>query len=223
MRPGAVAVALAIGSLAGEARAQAPDPAFVEARARFEEAVRAVQAGRPADAIGLFERSYATRPAPVVAMNLASCLRGLGRFAEARRWYLRFLETATPEDLARYEPTVRAHLDEVTGRLALVTADATTPPGARVLLDGSPLAAGGRHVDPGTHRVEASAPGFLPGAMDLAARTSEVLRLSTRLTPVPVAEPVTQRWWFWTGLAVVVVGLTTAVLAPTLADYGSAP
>jgi len=205
-------VALAMRS--GGALAQ--DAAFSEARSQFEQAVAAVQAGRPADAVGLFERSYAARAAPVVAVNLAYCLRGLGRFGEARTWYLRFLETATPEDLERHRSTVRAHLEEVSHRLAQVTSGDRAPTDVSVVFEGAALGTEGRWVDPGEHRATASAPGYIPAELRFMVRAGEVVRLSTQLSPVATATPITRRWWFWTALGVGVAGLATAVLVPLL-------
>lgn len=212
-----VALALCLASLAGRAAAQTPpaDAAFAEARARFTEAVTAVQAGRPADAVGLFERSYALRAAPVVAVNLAFCLRGLGRFAAARDWYDRFLATATPEDLARHEATVRAHLAELTPRIARVSPGDAAPVGARLLIDGAALTAP-RWLDAGEHRVEASAAGHLPARLTLAVAAGEALHLDAALAPVAAPTPLTRRWWFWTAVGVAVAGATAAVLVPAL-------
>ncbi|MDB4932833.1 MAG: hypothetical protein JWM10_5317 [Myxococcaceae bacterium] len=222
-RRSAAALALCLAALAGEAGAQpSPDAAFVEARARFAEAVAAVQAGRPADAVGLFERSYATRAAPVVAVNLAYCLRGLGRFAAAREWYVRFLATATPDDLARHEATVRAQLDEVTRRLAHVTAGDASPPGARLLLDGVPLTAEPRWVDPGEHRVEASAAGHVPSRLTLSVLSGEALHLDAALAPVAAPTPFTRRWWFWSAVGLGLAGVTAAVMVPVLGTDESA-
>lgn len=217
------ALTFCLAALAGEAAAQTPpDAAFAEARARFTEAVTAVQAGRPADAVGLFERSYALRAAPVVAVNLAYCLRGLGRFAAARDWYDRFLATATAEDLARHEATVRAHLAEVTPRIARVSAGDTSPVGARLLLDGAPLTTP-RWVDPGVYRVEASGAGHLPARLTLAVTAGEAIHLDAALSPVSAPTPLTHRWWFWTAVGVAVAGVTAAVLVPVLMPDAPAP
>lgn len=210
----AIALCAALTALAAESGAQDADPAYAEARSRFDEAVSAVRAGRPADAVGLFERSYAARAAPVVAVNLAYCLRGLGRLGDARRWYVRFLETATPGDLARHRETVRAHLEEISQRLARVSVGGAAPPGARLLLDDAPLAAGVRWVDPGEHRAAASAAGYVPASVAFVAHAGDLVRLSTRLTPMTTATPVTRRWWFWTAVGVAAVGVAAAVLAP---------
>lgn len=223
--PAALALCAALASLGvapSTAPAQTHEAAFVEARSLFEQAVAAVRAGRPADAVGLFERSYARRAAPVVAVNLAYCLRGLGRLADARGWYLRFLDTATPEDLARHETTVRAQLAEVSRRLAQVSAGELSPANAALWLNGAPLGAGTRWIDAGPQRAEARAPGYVDGEVLFTARAGEVLRLSTRLSAVPPAVPVTRQWWFWTTVGVAVAGVVAAVLVPAL-NHAEAP
>lgn len=221
MRAAAVVLACAVLAIGAEAAAQAPDPAFAAAREQFEQAVAAVRAGRPADAVALFERSYASRAAPVVAVNLAYCLRGLGRFGDARRWYARFLETATPDDLARHEPTVREHLSEVSRRLAQVTLGERVPSDASVVLAGAPMDGRTVWLDPGELRAEASARGHVPASLAFTVREGEVVRLTTRLAVQPVATPITRRWWFWTAVGVVAAGVTAAVIAPLLASDGS--
>lgn len=55
MRAGAAMVAC-VALATRSVGAQTQDAAFAEARSQFEQAVTAVQAGRPADAVGLFER-----------------------------------------------------------------------------------------------------------------------------------------------------------------------
>jgi hypothetical protein len=164
--------------------------------------VAAVQAGRPADAVARFECSCATRT--------------------AREWYDRFLATARPEDLARHEGTVRAHLVEVTRRLARASADDASPTGARMLLDGALFNAQPRWIEAGEQRAEAEAAGHVPSRLTLTVAAGEVLHLDAALAPVVAPTSVTHRWWFWTAVGVAVAGVTAAVLVPVLGSAAPA-
>ncbi|MFO0630448.1 MAG: hypothetical protein U0325_33145 [Polyangiales bacterium] len=205
------------------ARAQtAPDPTadarFVDARRAFEEGIEAVRVGRPVDAVPAFERSFALRPSAVVAVNLGLVLRGVGRLADARRWYERFLELAGEADLARHAVTVRAHLAEIDRRLAWVALGVVEPPGAVVRLDEQPLeaAAEPRRVDPGAHTLLARASGYREHRQTLVLAEGERRALALRLDPLPRDRAITRQWWFWTGMGVIVVGTVTAIVLATL-------
>lgn len=218
----AVVITLALSP--ASARAQtAPDATasarFADARRAFEEGVEAVRVGRPADAVPAFERSFALRPSAVVAVNLGLVLRGVGRLAEARRWYTRFLELAGDADRARHEATVRAHLAEIDRRLARLVLRSVVPPGAVVRFDEGPLTpddGDALRVDPGAHTVLARAEGHREHRETLTLSEGERRELALRLDPLPRSTPITRQWWFWTGLGVVVAGAVTAVVIATL-------
>lgn len=218
----AVLVGLALSPAVARAQtAPAPraDPRFDDARRAFEEGVEAVRVGRPADAVPAFERSFALRPSAVVAVNLGLVLRGVGRLAEARRWYARFLELAGESDRARHEVTVRAHLGEIDRRLARIVLRSVVPPGASVRLDEGPLTpddGDALRVDPGAHALLARAEGYREHREALTLSEGERRELALRLDPLPRSTPITRQWWFWTGIGVVVAGAVTAVVVATL-------
>ncbi len=215
-----VTLALSPASARAQTAPEAPaDARFADARRAFEEGVEAVRVGRPIDAVPAFERSFALRPSAVVAVNLGLVLRGVGRLAEARRWYTRFLELAGEADRARHEVTVRAHLAEIDRRLARLVLRSVLPPGATVRLDEGPLTpddGDALRVDPGAHSLLARADGHREHRESLTLSEGERRELALRLDPLPRSTPITRQWWFWTGVGVVVAGAVTAVVIATL-------
>jgi hypothetical protein len=97
-------------------------------------------------------------------------------------------------------------------RLAAIDTAATlrldvSPPAARMLVDGLDVGAGAteRRLPSGGHVVEARLEGHRPylASVELAERQS--LDLHLQLEPERGRE-VTEEWWFWTTIGVVVAG-----------------
>jgi hypothetical protein len=66
-------------------------------------------------------------------------------------------------------------------------------------------------LTPGPHRVVLSAPRHADRVMPVTLVRDETRRIDVEL--LPKSTPLTQRWWFWTGVGVLVAGATTAVVA----------
>lgn len=101
-----------------------------------------------------------------------------------------------------------------------------TPPGALISIDGHFL--GNTHVEvplpAGPHRLLATRDGYESTSMPIVVTVGNVNRLDVPLQQKSV--PITARWWFWTGIGVVVVGgvaITAAVLSERSPDKGSIP
>lgn len=102
---------------------------------------------------------------------------------------------------------------------------ATNVRGARVFVDGKlvGMAPTETIVSPGTHRVSATHAGYHD------AQSTAVLRAGERKSFVVELEatvPITQRWWFWTGVGAVVAGgaaLSIALLSERSPDNGDIP
>jgi hypothetical protein len=97
--------------------------------------------------------------------------------------------------------------------------------GAHVDVDGKP--AGTAPVDvvvqPGSHAVVVSKDGFDTAETSAVVGTGERKTLTITLEG---SKPITQKWWFWTGIGVVVVAgavTTYALLTERPADKGSYP
>jgi hypothetical protein len=81
----------------------------------------------------------------------------------------------------------------------------TNPEGVAVTIDGKPFGASPieAHLEPGSHRIQLRQKSYRPldTEISLDPRTRRELTLSLEPTP-----PLTSRWWFWTGVGVVLVG-----------------
>jgi len=124
------------------------------------------------------------------------------------------LATGRPDD---YD-VVRTRVMGGVGRLRVIP-EGEVPAGVAFLLDGTPLRGaqvGGDavYVLPGERVVEARGEGREPVRLAVTVAAG-----ADRSVSVPIPEervPVTRRWWFWTGIAVVVAGgVTAAVLLST--------
>jgi hypothetical protein len=87
----------------------------------------------------------------------------------------------------------------------------TSIAGAMVAVDGTQVGVvpAETPVKPGTHRVSLTRDGYNP------AETSVVVQAGQRKdveVPMSVHDTITSKWWFWTGIGVVVVGATVATI-----------
>lgn len=149
--------------LGGAASAQPTDKAAL-AEALFQEANALVEAGKSSDACPKFLASHKADPSYGAVLNLAECYLLTGKTASA---WAAFLEAAgfaqKNHETARFtEATRRARaLEPSLVRLIIVMKSPS--PGVLVLRDGvdvDPAALGAAvPVDPGAHRIEATAPG----------------------------------------------------------------
>ncbi len=165
----------------------ATDPAVLAAaQAHFEQGLALARQQRWAEALAAFERSRATTDRPSTAFNAALALQHLGRVIEARRALEQCLAmpdaAADPElirDATAVLATVRAAIATVTLSVA--------PERAELRVDGTPNSLLGPsrslELDPGSHALNASAPGFV--AQDLTLRLSPGDRESRSITLSP--------------------------------------
>jgi tetratricopeptide (TPR) repeat protein len=138
------------------------DTSIAEARARFSAGNRAVEAGRWADALADFERSYALSGVPSALFNLATTLRALGRHVDARDAFDQLL-TSHPDQAPAERDRAKQLRQEEQARIAtLVLLD--LPPGdATVTIDGKRADDSGARpfqmeVDPTTHEIRVEQP-----------------------------------------------------------------
>jgi hypothetical protein len=61
-------------------------------------------------------------------------------------------------------------------------------------------------VDSGSREVQLDSPGYLPWKKLLHIDAGERYAFDVVLEPDPAAAPVYERWWFWTGVGVLVLG-----------------
>ncbi len=213
------------------------------ARAAFERGMAALANHQYQDAAREFETSYQLRPLPVVLYNLALAHRELGHTSAAIMHFERYLaegaNTLPPERVA----AVREVLTTLRAQLASVTFT-VTPATFALSIDGrdATVSNGAATLDPGSHVLVITAEGHEPWREELRLTSGERISRAVTLTrvatpPTPVvtvapavtttpattphprrtrrATPITARWWFWAGLAALVVGavVTGAVVA----------
>jgi len=101
----------------------------------------------------------------------------------------------------------------------------TRPGGAAVLVDGKQVGTSNPRVElvlpAGAHQISARREGYEEAHVPLVLRAGATRELAVPLEPTV---PVTSRWWFWTGAALVVAGgaaVGYALLTERPADHGS--
>lgn len=168
-----------IAVMAWSSAAAAGDP--VRADALFREAQAQVQAGDLDRACVLFAESEALEPAAGTSLNRADCEEKRGRLATAHELFIRAKESLPAGDERIAYATRRAsalapRVPKVVLRAApgapssLVVKSGTTI--LRSAAFGVPLP-----LDPGTHTVEASAPGFAPRVFTVTLAAGETKTL----------------------------------------------
>lgn len=172
-----VGAALALGWLlhlhASPAHAQPAGPAQAApvhdpaaAEAAFAEARALMRQGKLAEACPKLEASFALDPALGTLLNLGDCFEKTGRTASAWVRYREAAAMAVQQNHREREAIARARVAALEPRLCKLVIRAPDRPDLEVVRDGVPLvhAAMGLPVpvDPGTHVVEAKAPGAAP-------------------------------------------------------------
>ncbi|HZH04848.1 MAG TPA: tetratricopeptide repeat protein [Myxococcaceae bacterium] len=186
-------------SLATPTFAAAVEPAKVA----FQRAQRAYDLGQFEEALKGYSEVYRLKSHPALLFNIAQCHRQLAQYERAAFFYRRYLSLSpkapnfgTAEDLAqemeqKHQSEVRRkQLEEQAAQqrelnLRIAEAKARAEAEAR---------AGSSETQVNAARALAPAPG-------VAVRGG--------------SKPITQRWWFWTGVAVVAAGAATAVYLST--------
>jgi tetratricopeptide (TPR) repeat protein len=127
-----------------------------DARKAFKEGVSAFQAGDFATALDKFQQADAAAHAPAITYNIARTLEQLARPQDAMLAYERYLAQAGESgEFTTAAALAIAQIKARNGRLVV----SSTPPGATVTLDGTPLAEKtpiSVLVPPGSHRLTLS-------------------------------------------------------------------
>jgi hypothetical protein len=170
------------------------DPAS-DAKQHFESGVALAQRHEFVAAIDEFEASYRANPVPEVRMNIALSHKALGHPVEAIAEIRRYLAEgeARPKGLPQHrKDEALAVIIELEAQVA--TFQITAPVGAEVRVDDLVIeheALAAVKVDPGTHRVELSAPGFAPVHVDTVLTAGQRYPLEMAFgpsTPAAAAE-----------------------------------
>jgi hypothetical protein len=170
-------------SLAQTARdpsAVAADPGA--AKAQFTNAQKLFKAGRFAEALPLFRDLAQSTKSPNARLYVGHCLQELGKYVEAHKAFTAVVKEITEHPDEKYQPTREAAIAQLAvlnvrlGRVIISLSDA--PPNLAVTLDGNAveekMLGSSIVVEPGAHRVEASASGLAPIRRDVNIDGGEV-------------------------------------------------
>jgi hypothetical protein len=192
---------------AGAVRAQPANEAAAETL--FREGRDLLEQQRYAEACRKLDDSYRLDPAGGTLLGLAMCHEGQGRLATAWLEYKQIIARAGRADRLRAATERAQALESRLSTIAVVVPVGHRARDLQVSYDGQPIGAAAWStafpVDPGPHRLEASAPGKRSWRSDLVIgrepehRTVEVPRLEDAVLPVAAPEPerhqpVNQRW-----------------------------
>lgn len=180
----ALLVALTLAFLAGTAFAQSPAD-LKRARAQFQRGIELEQAGNYTEAIQQFREVGQVRMTPQVRFHIAFCEEGLGRLVTALGGYdlaLAEADTVGPEFKSEVETTI-ARLRERIPKLFIERGPGADA--ALVQLDGIDLGASSIGVevplDPGPHKVTATAPGYHPYDATVELKEREITKVTLEL------------------------------------------
>jgi hypothetical protein len=206
------------------------DDAVPPAEALFQEARALVEKGNYAAACPKLEASQKLDPAVGTQFNLADCYEHVGRTASAFALFDQVARIARSAGKFERERSAKERAAALEPKLARVRLAVKAPaPGLEVRIDDvlvekaawtEPFS-----VDPGAHRISASAPSHRSWEGSLSGQPSqlvvvdipELVDTTVRVAPPPVAAPSSQRTFAIVagavGVAGVVVGAVSGVVA----------
>jgi hypothetical protein len=230
-KPLAVASALILAGALATQPAHADD-AVQSAEVLFQEARVLVEQGDYAAACPKLEASQKLEPAVGTQFNLADCFEHIGRTASAYALFGQVARIARSAGKFERERSAKERAAALEPKLARIRLDVKEPaPGLEVRIDDALVDksawAEPFPVDPGEHRVSASAPSHRPWEGTLAGRASELVvvdvpalvdtTVRAEPPPVVVAAPSSQRTIALVagaaGVAGVIVGAVSGVVA----------
>jgi len=237
--------ALWLSAMGPCARAQdardAQDTTAAGYQALIDEGVLEFGAGNFVEARTLFERAHALAPNARTLRALGLCAFELKHYVQAVAELRASLDDTRNSLTADLVPGVERTLERARGFVGELQLR-TDPADSRLLIDGQ--AREGRHfsLDVGEHLLSASAPGYHSRDLRLSIAGLQTQRIELVLTPLqselpaaPAPQPLaarssrdaepalSERWWFWTALGVVVVGAAVTVVVVASRGSESAP
>ncbi len=189
-----------------------------EARTIYNEGAQAAEEERWADAIGLFEQSYALSGRASALYSIGYTSRNVGRFIDARDALDQLLAQDDVEDVLRDQALVLRH--EVQGKIAILSLIGLEDYGEpSIRLDGARHGdAGDRpldvELDPGEHRLQVEAPGY--SEYTWSGRLAQGDHMQLEVEMEPVTESIFQNTWFWVGAGAVVAVAAVIITAVVL-------
>ncbi|MBI5491041.1 MAG: PEGA domain-containing protein [Deltaproteobacteria bacterium] len=189
----ALATLLVVVPRVGGAQQPAASETAAEARARFEDGVRALEERAYAEALAAFAASYRLEARPIVLYDIGMCHWELHDLPAARDALEGYLGDAGDE----VPPEIRAEAERILGEIGLATFSLRVEidqPGADVSLDGADVGESPLVelpvVAPGTHVVTAHKDGFEDIRATVTARGGERVTVTLGFAaPVAVETP----------------------------------
>lgn len=166
---------------AAPADAQARD---AQAEAKFREGRSLLDQGRFQEACQKFEESLNLASSPGTLLNLGNCYEQPGDLLRALAAFQRALAEAPketdPDRRQAWTEAARERLEAVSERVPQLTVHPSPTPGVRVRVDGQPLQNLGvpLRLNPGKHRVDASADQKLPFVQEISLVASQKVDLT---------------------------------------------
>jgi serine/threonine-protein kinase len=169
----------------------------VAAEALFDEGRTLVAAGKIAEACPKFADSQRLDPSPSTLLNLASCWEKLGRTATAWVTYREAASASHALGRADYVAAAQRHAEALAPKLARVTVEVPHPvEGLELRRDGMVVSSvewgQAIPVDPGTHTIQARAPGHAEWTVAAVALEGSLVTVtvpSLEALPAPAMPP----------------------------------
>src|SRR5262249_33051635 len=192
-----LALALATSATADAAPRKKPpkedkSPEQKEADRHFKSGVALFKEQKYAEALAEFERAYEIAPHPLVLYNIAGCHRELSHYADAVKFYGRFLAEGKGKVPGARLTAAQTELDAILARIARVTVTFSPSDGATLILDGPRL---GSLLDmplilpPGEHKFLARAPGRKDVERTLRLASGDEVTIELTLPELPPEKP----------------------------------
>ncbi|MFO0596959.1 MAG: tetratricopeptide repeat protein [Myxococcaceae bacterium] len=175
--------------------------AEAEAKSIALEGKKAFDTGDFATAISRYEAAYKIKPAPGLLFNLAQSHRKLAHFDDAISYFRRYLETNPPETQAKAVEGLIGQVEDER-RVALEKEKAAVEQAERE-------AAEKKAREEQLQRIELESKKLQVTEAEARKLQLEHALATTKVEPPP--EPVTTKWWFWTGLGVIAAGAATGI------------
>ena len=177
-------------------------PGVVSAASASEKAAKAaaLEAKKAFDlndfptAIAKYEEAYKLKSAPGLLFNLGQSHRRAGNLDRATFYFRRYLETNPPAAQARATEEVLTQVEAQLASSKTAQADAERAETERKKVEAQRQ-----------HDAEAQRRTLELEKTRLEVANAQRAALEASLKTPPPA-PVTQRWWFWTGIGAVVIG-----------------
>jgi hypothetical protein len=153
------------------------------------------QAGRCAEAIAHFTRSFQLDHKPKAVLNLADCEAQTADLVDAHAHATQGLELATQMQDATLQSVATDQLSAIAKRLPRlkIVLAAEAPSGCAVTLDGRPIDPASLGVEtgvnPGAHHLVASAAGFADRSFDVNLHEGTHLSVEVQPGPRPASSP----------------------------------